>query len=179
MAEEQRRDGPRSNDDPQWPGPVAQPDPRRQRPQRDTDAEDVVHHADEEDVVVKERHGDERNRRPPAEQAAAQRQRAGHDQDEGGHGESLAGPIDANHPCHRRHDQVHDQVRDDLPFELVVAGEDGIAADLGDDVHARQVVGVVRQRRHQVRPDRHRREQDEHEEQDGNLHPRKCRRTPS
>ena len=104
-------------------------DPRRQRPQRKPDAEHVVHRADEEDVVVEQRERDQRQHRPVAVKLAIERERARQDQHEACDRVDLPGEIDVHHPLEHRHHEVHHQVRNDLPVDLVEAGEIGIGAD--------------------------------------------------
>ena len=55
VAEEQQHDARGRQRKAHRPGALAQRDPAGQRPQRDADAEDVVHQADEKNVIVEQR----------------------------------------------------------------------------------------------------------------------------
>ena len=83
-----------------------------------------------------------------------EREGAGEDQHEGHDGVGLSGQIDVHDPLQDRNDQIHHQVRNDLPFDLVKQREIGIAADRGDHMHAREVIDVVGQRRPGIKQDR-------------------------
>ena len=171
VAEEQREREHRRHAEAQRPVPLAQGDPAGHRPQRQADAENVVGQADQEDVIVQERRRDQRERRPAAEQRAVERQRARQHQRQHRQQEELAGEIDAHDARQHRHDQVHHQVRDRLPVDLIEARQVGIVGDRGDDVHAREVVDVVRQRRDRVGPDRDRDDQQQQAGQHGDIGP--------
>ena len=82
MAEEQTTTQAVDSANAERPGALAQRDPAGQRPQRDADAEDVIHQADEKDVIVEQRKGEQRQHRPAADQRAVERQDAGNDQRE-------------------------------------------------------------------------------------------------
>jgi hypothetical protein len=60
VAEEQRDDKAGRDEQPKRPDPFAQRYPRRQRPQRKADAEQIIHQPDKKDVVVEQRNGDQR-----------------------------------------------------------------------------------------------------------------------
>ena len=159
---EQRRDG-----QPPRPGTFAQGDPGRQAPKRQSDAEYIVHHADQQHAVIEQRQGDERQRRPAAGQRAVERERAGTDQDKGQDREDLSGDINVHEPVQHRNDKVDHQIGDDLPIDFVEAGEVGVRIDRVDDMRARQVIDVIGQRRQRMRRNRDRRRRHQHHEQHG------------
>ena len=136
---------------------------------RDADAENVVHQPDEEDVVVEQRKCEQREHRPAADQGAVERQAAGHDQREHADDEHLAGEVNVHHARQQRHDQVHRQIGNHLPVDLVEMRELRVLRQRRDHFHARQMIDVVRQRRQRVRPDRDRNEQHEGCEQHADL----------
>ena len=180
VAEEQSDREDRRYREPQRPRPLPQPDPHRHRPQRQADPEHVVHQADQEDVVVQQRQRDERQDRPAPDQRPVERQRAGHDQREHRDGENLTGDINGGGElAEQRHDQIHRQVRDDLPVDLVKPRQVGVVPHGGDDVHPRQVIDVVRQRRQRVRPHRDRDQERQRDEQHRDLHAGEVRRRPT
>ncbi len=147
----------------------AQGDPRHQRPQRKPDAADVVHGADEKDVIIEQRKRRQRKHRPTAVELPIERERARQDQHEARDHIGLPRRIDAHEPHQHRHDHVHHQVGNDLPVHLIETGEVGIVADRGDDVHAREMIDVVRNRRQRMKQNRNSRNEREQNEQGGNL----------
>ena len=152
------------------PGPLTQGDPGGRAPQGKTDAEEVVQDADQEDVVVQQGKREQRQHRPAPEQRAVQRKRARHDQREDRHGEDLARQVDVHHPRDPGDDQVHHQVGQHLPIDLVVLAEEGVLAVVGHDLHARNVVRVILERRQGVGQQRNDRDQQENGEDDHRLH---------
>src|SRR5215813_13772381 len=61
---------------------LPQSDPRHQRPQRQPNAADIIHGANEKDVIVEERSRRQRKYRPPAMELSIERERTRQDQDE-------------------------------------------------------------------------------------------------
>jgi hypothetical protein len=169
VAEEQADDEQARHHEPQREVALAQGDPARQRPQRQPDAEHVVHGADQEHVVVEQRKGDERQHRPAAEQRPVERHRARQDHHEAQDGVDLSRQIDVHQAHQRRHDQIHHQVGNDLPIDLIEAGEIGIGLDGRDHVHARQVIDVIRHRRPRMQHDRNRGDGEQQDEERGHL----------
>ena len=179
MAEEQREDASRRQREARGPGALAQRDPAGQRPQRDADAENVVHQSDQEDVIVEQRNGEQREHRPAADQRPVERQAAGNDEREHPDDEHLAGQIDVHDARQQRHDQVHGQVGDHLPVDLIEVGELRVLRQRRDHMHAGKVIDVVRQRRQRMRPDRDGNEQRERREQHADLRRREAMRAES
>ena len=169
MAEEQRRDASRRQREARGPGALAQGDPAGQRPQRDADAEKVVHQSDQEDVIIDQRNGEQREHRPAADQRPVQRQGPRNDEREHPDDKHLAGQIDVHEARQQRHDQVHGQVGNYLPIDLIETGELRVLRQRRDHMHAGKVIDVVRQRRQRMRPDRDGNEQHERREQHGDL----------
>jgi hypothetical protein len=87
---------------------------------------------------------------------AVERKCAGKDQDEGHDRIDLSGEIDVHDPLQDRNDQIHHQVGDDLPIDLVEQRQIVIAADGGDHMHAREMIDVVGQRRPGIEENRDR-----------------------
>ena len=158
MAEEERNDEQGRDREPYTQFAFAERDPGDHRPQRKTDAEHVVHDADEEDAVVEKRNRDERQDGPAPEQDAMQREHAGDDHCERQDREHLAREIDVHETIERRHDEIDHQVRNDLPLDLIEFREIGIGLNRVHHVGAREMVDVVRQRRQRVRENRDRRD---------------------
>ncbi len=167
MAEEERDDGQRRRNEPPWPRALAQRDPDRQRPERQPDAEHIVHHADEQHFVVDDDPGNDRHHRPAAEQRAVERKRAAQDQDQRREREDLPGVIDGHEPVQDRHHQIHHQIGDDPPLDGVKALQVGVRADGRDHMRARERVEVVGERQQRVGEDRHRDGRRHREEQEG------------
>ncbi len=176
MAKEQRNDAGGRQQEPYRPGPLAHHDPAGQGPQRHADSKDVVHQSDEEDVIIEQRNGEEGQGGPASVQHAAQHQRAGNNEREHRDDEHLAGEIDVHDTRQRRHQQIHGQVRDPLPIQLIESCELHIGGQRRDRMHARQVIDVVRQRRQRMRPDRYRDQQREGGEKNGDLRSGESRR---
>ena len=179
MAEEQRQNASRRKRETRRPGALAQGDPAGQRPQRDADAENVVHQSDEKDVIVEQRNGEQREHRPAADQRPVQRQTARNDEREHPDDEHLAGQVDVHDARQQRHDQVHGQVGNHLPVDLIEAGELRVLRQRRDHMHARKVIDVIRQRRQRMRPDRDGNEQRERREQHADLRRREAMRAES
>ena len=161
------------------PVALAQIDPGRQRPQRQADAEQEIGQPDQEDVVIEQREGEQRKHRPAAEQRAVERQGSRHDQREHHDQEDLAGVIDRDHAREHRDDEVHHQVGDHLPVDLVEARQIGVAADRRNHLHAREVIDVVRQGRQRVGPDRDRGHHQHQAGQHGDLARRENQGAPA
>ena len=104
-----------------------------------------------------------------AVEPAVERKRARQDQHESHDRVGLSGEIDVHDPLQDRNDQIHHQVWNDLPFDLVEKRQIWIAADGGDHVHAREVIDVVGQRRPGIEQDRDRRDGGQSHEQRGDL----------
>ena len=158
------------------PGALAQGDPAGQRPQRDADAENVVHQPDQEDVIVEQRNGEQREHRPAADQCPVQRQDPRNDEREHPDDEDLAGQVDVHDARQQRHDQVHGQVGNHLPVDFIEAGELRVLRQRRDHMHAGKMIDVIRQRRQRMRPDRNGNEQSERREQHGDLRRREAMR---
>ena len=160
MAEEQHDDARRRQRHARRPHAFAQGDPAGQRPERDADAEDVVHQADEKDEIIQQAEStNSGSSRPAADQRAVERHGSRDDQREHRDHVNLAGQIDVHEPRQHRHDEVHGQVGNDLPVDLIEFGQLRVVAQRRDDLHARQMVDVVRQRRQRMGPDRDRDQQ--------------------
>ena len=179
VAKEQAEHERRRNRKPQRAAAFTQRDPGCQRPQHQTDAEHEIHRADQEHVVIEQRKRDQRQRRPAAEQRAVQRERARDDQGEAQQRVGFSRQIDIHHPLEQRDDHVHHQVRNDLPVDLVVAVQKRIAVARRDDVHPRQVIDVVGDRRQRIEQDRHRGDRQQQREKQGDLALAEARGTPA
>ena len=68
----------------------------------------------------------------------------------------------------QRNDEVHHQIGDQLPLDRVEAGQIGIRADRIDHVHAREMIGIVGERRQRMRRDRKRGRRHQQYEQNDN-----------
>ena len=167
VAEEQRHHEHGGDHEAPRPRPVAQEGPGGEGEQRQPDAEIIIHHPDEEDGVVEQRKGHQRQRRPHAEQRPVKRQRSARDEGEAQQGIDLAGGIDVGDAVDDRNDEVHHHIRKDGPLEKIEARDVGVVGQLGDDVHAREMVHIVRQGRQGVRQDGHRHQRETGDEQQG------------
>ena len=154
MAEEQCDHEDRRDHEPQRHRAFAQPYPCGQRPQRQPDRGHVIHRADQEDLIVEQRRGDQRQHRPAAKQLTIERECSRQDQRETCDGVDLSGNVDVRNPLDERHNQIHHQVGNDLPLDLVEPGQVGIRGHRRNDVHSRQMIDVIGQRRQWVESDR-------------------------
>ncbi len=178
VAEEQHHDEQGGDAIAPRPGLVPQHHPGGQGEQGQADAEIIVHHPDEQHLVVEQRKDQQRNRRPAPEQGPVQGQGAAHDEGEAHEGIDLAGPVDRDQAHHGRHHHVHHQVGQDGPAQMVEARQVPIMGQGGDDVHARQVVHIVRERRQRVGQDRDRHQGEAHREDRGDDRERQIVRAP-
>ena len=119
MAEEEYDNAKRRQQKAERPHPVAGRDPAGQGPYGHADPEKVVHQSDEKDIVVEQGNGEQRQHRPAADQRAVEHQDAGNDEREHRDDVRLAGKIDIHHSRQRRHDEVHRQIWNDLPIDLI------------------------------------------------------------
>src|SRR4029077_7346064 len=71
----------------------------------------------------------------------------------------------------RRYDEVHRQIWNDLPIDLIELRKLRVLRQGCDHLHARKVIDVVRQRRQRVRPDRNGNEQREGGKKHSDLRP--------
>jgi hypothetical protein len=122
---------------------------------RQAGAGDEIGEAGQEGDVI----GDETDgKRPPAphpEEGAVQRHRADHRQQQRYAEKDAAGEIERHQFCQQRHNKVHAEIGDDVPGRREDAGEHRITAGIGEDEHAREMIGVIEQRRHRRHQQRH------------------------
>ena len=119
VTEEQRQHEQQRDREPDDEMVLAQPDPGSHGPEREAHPENVVHGSDEEHVVVKQWKRDQRQDRPASKQLAVERERSRDDEHEACDGVDLPGGINAHQPLQRRNDDVHHQVGDDLPIDVI------------------------------------------------------------
>ena len=174
VAKEQAEHEQRRNRKPQRAAAFTQGDPGCQRPQHQTHAEHEIHRADQEHVVIEQRKRDHRQCRPAAEQRSVQCERARNDQGEAQQRVDFSGQIDVHDPLEQRDDHVHHQVRNDLPVDLVIPVQEGIAVSRRDDVHPRQVIDVIGDRRQRIEQDGHGGDRQQRGKQEGNLARAEC-----
>ena len=179
MAEEKDENEYRRNGQPKRPCALAYHHPDGEPPERQSDAEFIVHDADEKDVIVKQRKDDQGRQRPRAEQGSVERESAGGDQHECRDDEQFAGEVDVHHLGEDRHRQIHHQIRDELPIDFVEAGEVDVLGDAGDHMHPGEMIDVILERRQRVRDDRNRRDQHEESEDDDDLRQREVGGSPA
>jgi len=142
--------------------------PAGERPQKQPHAGQIVDVPEQHDAAVQE---EEREQGPPADppvQRGVERDRAAGDQDDRQSHEQPARVLDRDQPGEQRDDEIHGEIGQDGPFDLVEAVEDGVRPGLGQDVHAREMIGIVVER--QVAGDRDRRERDDQQQDVGQRH---------
>ncbi len=169
MAKEQHdhEDGRHAETD--VPRAFAQRDPGRKRPKCHADTEKIIHHADEQDGIVEKRRRGQGQRRPAAGQRTIEREGARKNDHENRNQEKLPRVVDVDHTREHGDDDVHHEIRYDLPLNLVELGEVGIGINGVDDVHPRQMVHVVGERRQPVGKHRNRDGADQKREQRQNV----------
>ena len=146
MREIDRERENRAEREPQQPVPPAERDPSGECRQRQAAAEEKAHEAPEQEPRVEQQEGKQRPERPVPEQDTVYRRGATGEQQESERDEELSRPFERHHLRERGHDAVHGEIGDRRPLDDVIAREPGIG-QVRQQMHAREMVGIVEQRR--------------------------------
>ncbi len=147
MREIEREDEQHGDRQAQPDRPLAQRDPACGGDHEEADAAKEIDEAPEQDAIVEQQERKQRPRRPAIEEGSMQRRRAAGDQQEDRQEEGLAGPGERHDAGERRDDEIHREIGDRLPIERVELPQQSRAVVCRLDMHAREMVGIVEQRR--------------------------------